>query len=99
LNLIPKPITFRVIDSSKDSTNKRLKDSPKKSSDITEIDLNNEKSNQSTEQQIIKNNNKYGVKVLIISLPSMNDIYDRIFGSDFDAINNGRYLQFIININ
>jgi hypothetical protein len=29
---------------------------------------------------------------LIISLPSMNDIYDRIFGSDFDAITNGRYL-------
>ncbi len=56
-----------------------------------EID-SNEKSSQSTEQLFIKNNNKYGVKVLIISLPSMNDIYDRIFGSDFDAINNGRYL-------
>ncbi len=91
MNSFPKPITFRVIDSSKDSTNKRSKDSPKKSSDIMEID-SNEKSSQSTEQLFIKNNNKYGVKVLIISLPSMNDIYDRIFGSDFDAINNGRYL-------
>lgn len=34
--------------------------------------------------------NRYGVKVLIVSLPTMSDIYDRVFGSDFDAISSGR---------
>ncbi|CAG2167339.1 unnamed protein product [Oppiella nova] len=38
---------------------------------------------------------KYGVKVLIISLPSLSDIYDRIFGSDFDAISTGSKSYFL----
>ena len=36
-------------------------------------------------------NNKFNVKVLLISLPTLSDIYEKIFGPDFDS-NNSRYL-------
>ena len=39
--------------------------------------------------------NKYAVKVLLISLPTMNDIYDRVFGSDRDNYSN----RLVIRVN
>lgn len=37
----------------------------------------------------IKLNHKYGVKVILISLPEMDSIYKEVFGQDFNSYSNG----------
>lgn len=39
--------------------------------------------------------NKYAVKVVLLSLPSMNEIYDQVFGSDRDSYSN----RLVISVN
>ncbi|XP_054164443.1 cell division cycle and apoptosis regulator protein 1-like isoform X2 [Oppia nitens] len=73
------------------------------SNDKTE-DKNEEKEKENKEKEkpilveqpiAMKSTYKYGVKVLILSLPVMTDIYDRLFGSDFDAISSGNKSYFL----
>ena len=70
--------------------------------EVIEVDDSNGKSEtkykekNSVEQPIaLKQTYKYGVKVVIIALPSMADIFDRIFGSDFDAVPTGTKSYFL----
>ncbi|CAG2104914.1 unnamed protein product [Medioppia subpectinata] len=67
-----------------------------KESDETNAKTDGKDKPSSVDHPIVsKTTYKYGVKVLIISLPSMSDIYDRMFGSDFDAISTGSKSYFL----
>ncbi|RWS07592.1 hypothetical protein B4U79_16125 [Dinothrombium tinctorium] len=91
---IPKPIVYRIVspktekrnenNSSQDTINNSVEEPDKSSTETNKVTISKEPKTVQT--------NKYAVKVLFVSLPSMNDIYDRVFGSDrdnFTSRNNG----------
>ena len=119
INDIPKPITFRVIEtkdankkkeSSKKADSPKDKESEKKESkeskakdekpEVIELEDSNGKSETKQKSSVeppvsSRQTFKYGFKVLLISIPSMSDIFERIFGPDFDAIGNGTKSYFL----
>lgn len=88
LTSIPKPICYKIEVSNKQSED--LTDKQINSQADVSIQSSSVKASNQTPSQEVKMMHKYGVKVILISVPTMEDIYKRLFGQNMDSFSSDR---------